>query len=96
MKVCEDFVLSGRGIDRDNFANLQTISAKLGRAAIAARAEKFVLQNFRNIRHSETFLEMPLDYQKKILDSSDLKIDKETDVLETALETRCVTNNLSA
>ncbi len=66
--------------------NLQTISAKLDHTEIVAGVEKFVLQNFRKIRHSEAFLEMPLDYQMKILDSSDLKVDKETNVLETAME----------
>ncbi len=86
MKICKGFILSENGIDRENFANVQTTSVKLDNTEIAEKVEKFVLQNFREIRRSEMFLEMPLDYQTKILDSSDLKIDKETDVLETALE----------
>ncbi len=73
-------------MDHCNFADLHSISAALGKSEIVANVEKFILENFKEIRYSENLLNLPFTYLRHILSSSHLKVKTENEVLEAVLE----------
>ncbi len=86
MELCDDFVCNKDGIDGRNVADLRSMAIALEIPTIEAKVEEVLLKNFLEIRHSEQFRRLPIDYLQGILSSRCLVVNKESDVLETIIE----------
>ncbi len=79
--LCEQYILENFA-----FADLRRVGEMLHRAKMVEKADALVLKNFPQIRKSEAFLGLSLECLKEVLSSSELKVKKEEEVLESVLK----------
>ncbi len=85
--IAEKFVVNeSNAVTSENFADLWEVARKLDRTLLSKAVGRFLERNFSTIRSSQKFLSLPSNYLKQILESSFLKVRKESEVLETVVK----------
>ncbi len=82
----EFFVNESDLINVENFADVQEIATKMNRTRLTEKIVCFLQKHFQSVRNSREFLNLPSDCLKRILQSSFLKVTKESEVVETVLK----------
>ncbi len=86
LKECEGFIEKENLINSGNFAEMWRVADQIGNQRICGKVEKFVLDEFVQIRQSTGFRSLPMDYLKKILANPRLKVNRESEVLDTIVQ----------
>ncbi len=83
--LCEEHILENFGVE-ESFADLRRVGERLNRVKMIEKADAYILKNFLQIRDSDEFIGLSLECLKKVLSSSELKVKKEEEVLESILK----------
>ncbi len=84
--MCTNFVEEVNVVDAGNFAQMLTMAIQMERPQIADKFVQFILDEFAQIRHCPEFRSLPMDYLKKILASPRLKVNEESEVVDTIIQ----------
>ncbi len=86
LRECEAFIEKENVIDSGNFAEMWRVADQIGNQRIVKKVEQFVLDEFLKIRHSTGFRSLPVDHLKRILANPHLKVNRESEVLDTIVQ----------